>query len=89
MKIKKNYVIQKIADEYIVVPISEEADRVHGVIRLNETGAFLWSILENKKVSKEDLENAVMDKYNVDRHIAHRDIDYFLNKINDIGCLER
>ena len=27
MKIKNNYVLQAIADEYLVVPIAEEADR--------------------------------------------------------------
>ena len=49
MKIKDNYVLQTMADEYIVVPVGEEADRVHGIIKLNETGAFLWKRMAGEK----------------------------------------
>ena len=47
MKIKDNYVLQEVAKEYLVVPIAEEADRLQGIIRLNESGAFLWKYLES------------------------------------------
>ena len=66
MKIKDNYVLQTMADEYIVVPVGEEADRVHGIIKLNETGAFLWKRMAGEKTSSEELEGILMAEYPVD-----------------------
>ena len=88
MKIKKNYVLQEIADEYFVVPIAEEADRLHGVIRLNETGALLWNHLEKGIQSKKELETIIISEYNVAQVNLRTDIDLFLNQLEAIGCLE-
>ena len=88
MKIKKDYVLQKIADEYIVVPIGEEADRLHGVIRLNDAGAYLWEILEKGVTVKEELQMALMQKYGIERTVACDDVDAYLSKISAIDCIE-
>ena len=88
MKIKNNYVLQAIADEYLVVPIAEEADRLHGVIKLNETGAFLWNYLVKGVDSKAEMETAIMHEYNIDQSSAHQDVESFLSQLGAIGCLE-
>ena len=88
MRIKSNYVLQNVADEYLIVPIAEEADRLHGVIKLNETGAFLWNCLIDGVESKDELEKAILREYNADHFIASQDIDGFVSKLKSIGCLE-
>ena len=42
MKIKENYMLRKVADCYVVVPIGEAVAEFNGMINLNEVGAFLW-----------------------------------------------
>ena len=63
MKIKDCFVLQQIHDEYLVVPIGEEMDRLNGVIKLSETGAFLWELLSKGVGSEDDLISAVMAEY--------------------------
>ena len=88
MKIKSNYVLQEVVDEYIVVPIGEEADRLHGVLKLNAVGAFIWKILSNGVDSEEEIKKLIMDEYNIDKFTAEQDITMFLKQLNEFGCLE-
>ena len=43
MKIKKGFVVRKVGNEHVVVPVGELSKTFHGMINLNETGAFLWN----------------------------------------------
>lgn len=88
MRIKKNYVLQTIADEYIVVPIADEADRLHGVIKLNKTGAFLWNYLEGQHRSHENLVNAIIQEYGIEHAVACNDVDTFIDQLKSIGSIE-
>lgn len=88
MKIKDNFVLQEIADESFVVPVAEEAERLHGVIKLNKTGVILWRVLEKGVLSKGELEAAILSEYNVDQGKLHSDIDSFVNQLETMGCLE-
>ena len=88
MKIKNDYVLQNIADEYLVVPIGEESDRLHGIIKLNEAGAFLWKNMVNKSVSKEEAVNILIRQYNVDPKTALNDVEKFIEQLVLIGCIE-
>lgn len=88
MKIKKNYVLKTMADEYIVVPIGEEADRVHGIIKLNETGAFLWKRMAGEKTSAEELGRILMAEYPVDGDQARKDVAVFIEQLVNIGCID-
>lgn len=89
MKIKKNYVLQQIVDEYIVVPIAQEADRLNGVLKLNETGAYIWKILEKGTDSRDDIVEALCLEYNKERPIVQEDVDLFLKQLEAFGCLEQ
>jgi hypothetical protein len=88
MKIKDNFVLQNVADEYLVVPIAEEADRLHGVIKLSKTGAFLWEILLKGINSISELDTALAQEYGIDQSLAHKDVEVYLSQLEAIGCLE-
>ena len=42
MKIKEDFVLRKVADSYVVVPVNKLTLDFNGIINLNETGAFLF-----------------------------------------------
>ena len=88
MKIKENFVFQEIAGDYIVVPIANEASQLNGVIKLNETGAFVWKALMLKECTKEELVNLITEEFHVKAELAGEDIDIFLNTLGRFGCLE-
>lgn len=88
MKIKENYVLQKVGDDCIVVPIAEEADRLHGVVSLNETGEYLWRRLLEGVELKSELETDLIQEYGISPDLAHNDVDSFILQLDSIGCLE-
>ena len=61
MKIKDNFLLRKVADSYVVVPVGKLTLDFNGIITLNETGAFLFEQLQ-KGAEREDLiENLLKD----------------------------
>lgn len=47
MKIKPDFLLRKVAENYVVVPVGTAMVDFNGMINLNETGAFLWEKLEH------------------------------------------
>lgn len=80
MKIKSNYVLKKIGDNIIVVPLKEEALRFNGIISLNKTGQFLFESLQESSLTKQELLDKVLDRYDVESSIALKDIEDFIKK---------
>ena len=65
MKMKDGFVLRKIADQYMAVPIGARAKELHGMIGLNETGAFIWERLSGG-LSLESIVQALCETYEVD-----------------------
>lgn len=87
MKIKKDFIIRKIAGETVVVPTGEEAARLNGMITLNETGAFIWEFLQEEH-TKEHLLAAMLEEFEVDEASARADIEGFTGVLLKNGMLE-
>lgn len=87
MKIKENFVLKEIAGSYMVVPVRTRAVDFSGIIKLSESGAFLWKILENG-ADREELVKALLDEYAVDEATASADVDRFVSKLNEADLIE-
>ena len=86
MKINPLFVLREIAEEYVVVPIGEEAEKVKGLLSLNAVGAFLWKKLETEQ-TEEDLVKALTDSFDVEESTAGQDLSRFVAELERIGCL--
>ncbi|MBQ3182431.1 MAG: PqqD family protein [Clostridia bacterium] len=87
MKINENFVLRQIADTWVVLPLGDTTLDFNGMMTLNETGSFLWSILE-KGCQQAELVNALLNEYDVTKEQAETDVEEFLNKLRNIDCLE-
>ena len=87
MKLKENYVLRQVVDMWVVLPMGAETLNFDGVIKLNETGAVLWHALEQGG-GREELADALLKEYAVEREQALADVDAFLLKLQEVGCLE-
>lgn len=88
MKIKKGFVLRNVMDEYIVMPTGDNIARFDGAVVLNEVSAFIYKLLE-APICKEDLLVAVLNEFEVDEPTASADLDALLNKLADMGVLEK
>ena len=87
MKIKNNFVLKKIAGSYVVVPVRTKAVDFSGIIKLSESGAFLWQLLE-KGADREELIAKMLEEYAVDEATAAADIDRFITKLREADLIE-
>ncbi len=82
MKIKEGFIIKKLGIGYIVVTVGDASMDFNGVIRLNETGAFLWQSIQDGAESREKLIQAMLDRYeDLDQETAKNDLDEFLGRV--------
>ncbi len=87
MKIKEDFILRKVADSYVVVPVNKMTLDFNGIINLNETGAFLFDLLQ-KGAERDELVDKMLEEYDVDREKAEADIDVFIQKVRDADVLE-
>ena len=83
MKIKEGYIIKKLGIGYVVVTVGKASSDFNGLIRLNESGAFLWQSILDGADTRQKLIRAMADRYdNLDEVSAGRDLDEFLDTVS-------
>ncbi len=87
MKIKSGFLLRKVAGSEMAVPIGSRTVDIHGIIALNETGAFLWRLLE-QDCSPEALAAALAREFEVDLEQARADVNVYLASLQTQGLIE-
>ncbi len=87
MQIKKDFTIQKVGNSYIAVAVGETSKTFHGMVRLNETGAFLWKKMSEGDVTVDELVDALLSEYEVDRETAAHDVEQLVAQFRESGIL--
>lgn len=87
MKIKDNFVLREVFGKPTVFSTGSFATKKPLTIELNNTAVFLWNLLCTDK-SQIELENALMCEYNVDNLTAKNSVEYVLNTMKVVDCIE-
>ena len=87
MKIKDGFVLKELAGSFMVVPLGSQVINFSSIIKLSESGAFLWRLLSEDK-TVDDLTCAMLSEYEVDEERAKADIEKFMKKLEDADLLE-
>ncbi len=87
MKIKDGFLLREIAGNAVIVPVGENTIDFKGIISINDTGRFIWNLLENG-VDKQELLAAFLAEFEVSEEEAKQDIADFLQVLLDNGVME-
>ena len=87
MKIKKGFITKKVAGDVIVIPAEQALVDFKAVITLNDTGAYLWKLLEEEQTRESLVENMCRE-YEADKELIAADVNEFLKVLEDKGLLE-
>ena len=87
MRINSDFTIQKVGSAYVAVPVGETSKTFHGMVRLNGTGAFVWNLMAEKDCTEDDLVEALLATYEVDRETAAADVHRIVTVLKDNGIL--
>ena len=86
MKLKKGFITHMLGDEQIMVAAGPAAQEFHGLVRSNETAAFIIDCLKSD-VSESDIIAQILEVYDVDPETAQRDVRAILEKLREIGAI--
>jgi hypothetical protein len=86
IKLKPGYVMRKIANSDIVIPIGNNIADFNGLITLNETAAFLFKLI-NEGSNIPDMVNALISKYNINHELASNDVEDFVSQLKKAEML--
>lgn len=87
MKIKDTFVVRNVAGENLVIPLSGSSLSFNSTVTLNETGRFLWDLLQ-QETDFDTLVAALLKEYDVDEDLAARDTAAFIEVLRENKILE-
>ena len=89
MKIKNGFVLEQVGSGYLAVAVGERARDFSGLVRMNGTGAYLWGLLSEADMTREELLAKVLSEYEgVTSEQALADITAFEAKLRENGIIE-
>ena len=88
MEISKQFLLRNVAGRNVIVPVGSAVLDFNAMITVNETGAFLFSLLQENDMTEEQLVDAITAEYDVSKEKAAEDIKAFCEKIVAAGITE-
>ena len=82
MKLKYNFIVNKVADNYMAVPVGNDVVDFNGILKLNETAAFIIEQL-NKEVTYDALISAVEQHFDCENEDAVKSVDNIVNVLKE------
>lgn len=86
MKIKNGFILRRAGGQNVVVAIGEASRSFNGIIRLNDTGKFLWEQLSDDK-TEQQLCEALLAEYDVTEQQAKADTAEFIDTLKKAALL--
>ena len=87
MKLKTGFITHKLGKEQMLVAAGPAARSFHGLVRSNETTAFIINCLK-KETSEEAIVEAMLAEYEAPRETVTADVHEVVEKLRQIGALE-
>jgi hypothetical protein len=77
-----NIVTRKTGTEYVLIPVADNIADMNSVFTLNETGAFLWELIDGRR-SIRDLIDRLTEEYEIDSDSAEKDVLSFVKDMSN------
>ena len=87
MKIKDGFILRKVGTQYVVAATGKASENFNGMMRLNESGAFAFRLLQ-EGVTEEALVNRIVAEYDVSEEAARADVNRFLAALKEADAFE-
>ena len=87
MTIKSGFEFISFGDEVMLIPVGDEAHRFRGLVVMNDETALIIRLLQ-KEQTMEELLDAFLAEYDMDRDAASLELERLLNRLDDLGILE-
>ncbi len=86
MKAKYTFEIIEIDDQMMAVPVGEEADELHGILKLNQSAAAILELLK-EETSEEEIVQKLLEKYESSEEDMRSYVHDYLAELEEAGIL--
>ena len=88
MRLKYNFVTNKVADRIVAVAVGDDAQKFNGFIKMNDTGAFIFNMLRND-VTVDEIADAMKREYEgVCEDELRSTVSKFIDNLRESDVLE-
>ncbi len=74
-------IARRTGDEYVLVPVTDNIADMTSMYTLNETGAFIWDMIDGER-SAEEIAEALAMEYGTDLDLTRRDVAQYLSDLD-------
>ena len=88
MKLKYNFVTNKVADRSVAVAVGEDANKFSGFIKMNDTGAYIFNMLKSD-VTEDEIVASIEREYDgADSEQIRNTVKAFIVKLRESDVIE-
>ena len=88
MKLKKDFVVYNMADEYMLIPTGDQMASFGGTVVLNDVSAFILEQMKEEHKTEDQLAVTLIETYDVDEATAKMDLTDVLKTLKGYGVIE-
>lgn len=86
MRVKEGFILHNVGEEYMAVATGEAAENFNGIVRGNETAAYIFELLQ-KETTEEEIVNAMCERYEAERSVIEADVKGIINQMRKAGFI--
>ena len=87
MKLKYTLEFINMGDEIVAVPVGNEANQVHGVLKLNEEGQVILDLLK-EDTNVDRIVDTIASTYHKEKALLTTYVENVVNKLRDLELIE-
>ena len=86
MRLKYTFDKMELNDQIVAVPVGDNADNYHGVVKMNETANAIFNLLA-EDTTEEAIVEAMEKEYDVFKEILAADVKRYVQEFREKGLL--
>lgn len=79
--------MRDVAGQAVAIATGEASKSFHGMVKLNDTGAFIWNGIE-KGLDEAEIAEQLTASYDAEVDQALKDVESFIARMRDAGLVE-
>lgn len=87
MKINRNFILKQVGNEYILIPLGQEAIAIKGLLKTNEVGNDIFKLLQKGK-SVEEVIDEIATMYDAPKDVIEVDVKEFVDQLISFGVYQ-
>ena len=87
MKINSGFILRKVGTDHVVVAVGEASKTFHGMIKLNDSAAYIWKQIE-AGLEPDEIVADLTTNYTVDEETAAKYVGDLVAMMKQNGILQ-